>query len=164
MNAQDVETYLAEEQGDQQRPIQTLARAYAALCTGTPPWVSLNEFFHEWFDYSSEPRELLIADPIPFSPVLDQLRWAAVCAGIADYLCRRFGISQPTWIDDTRFVLDESWYGFGDPEAAHPAVRVHLERVTPEPLRRRNVFAGNRLFANKYELARRDGAVSQAGY
>lgn len=37
MNAQDVETYLAKEQGDQQRPIQTLARAYAALCSGTPP-------------------------------------------------------------------------------------------------------------------------------
>lgn len=144
MNAQDVETYLAKEQGDQQRPIQTLARAYAALCSGTPPWVSLNEFFHEWFDYSSEQREILIADPIPFNPLpyssgqevasraphssrrgervsnaapmafsdntseytrdsvtchmepLDQLRWAAVCAGVADYLCQRFGIIRPT--------------------------------------------------------------------
>jgi len=34
--------------------VQTLARAYADTCAGVPPWVALNEFFHEWFDYSKE--------------------------------------------------------------------------------------------------------------
>lgn len=190
-------------QGDQQRHVQTLARAYAALCTGTPPWVSLNEFFHEWFDYSSEQRERLIADRIPLSPPphsskqqveccppssvghedcaditaplvfadgcrrrardgemscidpVDQLRWAAFCAGVADYLCQRYSVTRPTWPDDSQFTLTVPWYGFGDPGASQPEVRAHLERVTPEVLRRRNVLSGDRVFGSKYEFVDR---------
>ena len=188
----------------------------AGLCRALlwhPPWVALNEFFHEWFDYSREQRELLVADPIPYTkpPIpsdlrsaqqmsdlaasckedgvlapainavstpqlqavhvtsardtcddqrtkcdmdgLDRWRWAVFCAGAADYLCQRFGVPRPGWIDDPAFVLAEPWYGFGAPNMALADARAYLERVTPEPLRLRNVFGGNRMFSNKHELA-----------
>lgn len=48
----------------QQRHVQTLAHAYAAITSHTDPWVALNEFFHEWFDYSRIERATLIAEEV----------------------------------------------------------------------------------------------------
>ena len=139
------------------RPIQTLARAYAAVRAGEDPWVAFNEFFHEWFDYSRDQRAELVAEPIPSDPDVvgsDQWRWAVFCAAAADYLCTRDHIAHPAWVDDPVYVLLEPWYGFGDPGASAPEVRAYLERVTLEPLRRRNILGGERVFANKYDVGR----------
>ncbi len=36
--------------------------------------------------------------------------------------------------------------------AHKPSVRAFLREQTPEPFARRNIYCGNRVFANKYEL------------
>lgn len=144
-----------------QRPVQTLARAYDEIRAGTEPWVALNEFFHEWFDYSRDRREALVAEPIRFAEGDagakgdEPRRWAAFCAAAADELCARAGMPHPKWVDDPVCTLAEPWYGFGDPGARAPEVRAHLKRVTPERLGRRNILGGDRVFANKYELEQR---------
>lgn len=57
---------------DRQRPVQTLARAYATIAASTglsTPWGALNEFFHEWWDYSCTARAQLVAeDVLPGGP------------------------------------------------------------------------------------------------
>ena len=138
-----------------QRTIQTLAQAYGDICAGAEPWVALNEFFHEWFDYSKDQREALVADPIqPASPEKGEVwRWAVFCAAAADYLCERYNVARPTWADDPAYTLSEPWYDFDAPGATKPEVRAYLEQTTPEPLRRRNIMGGDRVFANKYEFA-----------
>ena len=148
-----------------ERPIQTLARAFADIRAGVEPWVALNEFFHEWFDYSRDQRAALVADPILPSGTVSQLaatqtfdqddlwRWTVFCAASAEYLCDRYGVARPTWADDPVYTLSEPWYDFDAPGATKPEVRAHLEQTTPEPLRRRNILGGDRVFANKYEFA-----------
>ena len=148
-----------------QRSVQTLARAYADIRAGAEPWAALNEFFHEWFDYSRDQRAALVAEPILLdgsasllaarqTPEQDDLwRWAVFCAAAAEYLCDRYGVSRPTWADDPVYTLSEPWYDFDDPGATTPAMRASLEQTTPEPLRRRNIMGGDRVFANKYEFA-----------
>lgn len=153
-----------------QRPVQTLARAYAAIAAHTDPWVALNEFFHEWVDYSGTERPQLIAEEVlPGGPsaLLDtpsselprperdrRWRWAVFCAAAADYLCTRDGITLPAWVADPRYTLAEPWYYFGIRNPSTPEEQTHLEQLTPAPLRRRNIFCGDRVFSNKYEFAR----------
>ncbi len=151
------QAYEGEENssGVAQRPLQTLARAYADICAGVQPWVALNEFFHEWFDYSRDQRAALIVDPIQSAPTEagDWWRWAVFCAAAAEYLCDHSGVSCPAWATDPRYTLAEPWYAFGGPGASTAELRARLERTTPEPLRRRNILGGDRVFANKYEFA-----------
>lgn len=176
------------------KSIQTLAKAYADICAGVSPWIALNEFFHEWFDYSRSRRAALVSDPIllkrsghPHDPQrsrpAQQLqsharasaaagaantdepnlwRWAVFCAAAADYLCERYAVLAPAWIDDPTYTLSEPWYDFDDlPTPPTPERRAYLERTTPEPLRRRNILSGDRVFANKYEAAQRYSKVQQ---
>ena len=136
-------------------PVQTLARAYAGIRAGDDEWVAINEFFHEWFDYSRDNRAMLVAGPIQADDIAhesDPWRWAVFCAAAADYLCERYQVECPAWATDPVYTLAEPWYGFGDVGANAPAVRAHFERVTPAALRRRNILGGDRVFANKYEL------------
>ncbi len=158
------------DQPGQQRPVQTLARAYAAIAAHTDPWVALNEFFHEWYDYSRMERPQLIADEIlPGGPsvLLDtpsselprpererRWRWAVFCAAAAEYLCTRDGITPPAWVRDPRYTLAEPWYYFGVRAPLPPDEQADLEQATPAPLRRRNIFCGDHVFANKYEFAK----------
>lgn len=146
-----------------QRPIQTLACAYAVICAGGEPWVALNEFFHEWFDYSKDQRAMLVADLIirdgldcfaASQPQENDLwRWAVFCAAAAEYLCNRYGVPCPAWALDPKYTLSEPWYAFGGPGASTLEQRIRLERTTPGPLRRRNIMGGDHVFANKYEFA-----------
>ncbi|HEY1390368.1 MAG TPA: hypothetical protein VGF38_17660 [Ktedonobacterales bacterium] len=156
-------------QPGRQRPVQTLARAYAAIAAHTDPWVALNEFFHEWFDYSRAERlQLIVEDVLPggLSILLDtpsgelprkerdrRWRWAVFCTAAADYLCMRDEITPPAWVADPRYTLAEPWYYFGIRDPLTPEEQAYLEQATPDLLRRRNVFCGDRVFANKYEFA-----------
>ena len=162
-----------ESQPGRQRPVQTLARAYAAITAQTDlssPWVALNEFFHEWFDYSRTERAQLIAEEVlPDGPsaLLDttarelprperdrRWRWAVFCAAAADYLCMRDEMAPPAWVADPRYTLTEPWYSFGARDSLTPEEQARLEQATPAPLWRRNIFCGDRVFANKYEFAK----------
>ncbi|MDQ2904017.1 MAG: hypothetical protein M3Y81_10725 [Chloroflexota bacterium] len=133
--------------------IQTLAAAYADICRGRDPWVALGNFMNEWFDYARDQREQLVADPLilPESPHPDLFRWAVFCAASVEWLCERAGIPCPSWALDPVYTLPDPW--FDTPYANKPHVRTHLIETTPEPFKKRNIYCGNRMFANKYELA-----------
>jgi hypothetical protein len=165
-------------QPGQQRPVQTLARAYAEIAAHADPWAALNEFFHEWFDYSRTERLQLIAEEVPPggpSTLLDtpsselprperdrRWRWAVFCVAAADYLCMREGITPPAWVRDPRYTLAEPWYYFGMRDPLTSEEQAHLKQATPDPLRRRNVFCGDRVFVNKYEFAKQVQQVMAA--
>ena len=133
--------------------LQTMALAYQEICQGEQPWVALGNFMNDWFAYAVDRREELVASPImlPPHPTEDQMRWAAFCAASVEYLCGKYGIVCPFWVDASVYLLPTPW--FDSPGAYKPQVRERLRQQTPEPFTRRNIFCGNRVFANKYELA-----------
>ncbi|MGZ3646676.1 MAG: hypothetical protein ACXVCM_22830 [Ktedonobacteraceae bacterium] len=132
----------------------TMALTYQAICQGERPWVALGNFMNEWFDYAIDRREHLIADPLtlPEEPGVDALHWAAFCAASVEWLCARYEIPCPAWVYRSAYSLPEPW--FDSPGAHKPPVRQRLIQQTPEPFARRNVYCGNRMFANKYDFAR----------
>jgi hypothetical protein len=135
--------------------LQTMAVAYAEICQGEEPWVALGNFMNDWFDYAKDRREPLVIDPLvePATATQHTRRWAAFCAASVEWLCQRYGIPCPTWVHASHYVLPEPW--FDSPDTHKPQVRVRLIQQTPEPFARRNIFCGNRMFLNKYELTER---------
>ena len=135
--------------------VQTMTLTYQAICQGESPWVALGNFMNEWFDYACEQRAHLVADPLAFPETPDPhtLRWAAFCAAAVEWLCEQYGVLCPSWVHNDAYCLPEPW--FDSPGAHKPHVRERLRQQTPEPFIRRNIFCGNRMFANKYEFAER---------
>ncbi len=133
--------------------LQTMALTYKEICQGEQPWVALGNFMNDWFDYAKDRRVQLVADPIflPESPSDDALRWATFCTASVEWLCERYSVSCPSWIHASPYCLADPW--FDAPHAHIPQVREWLIKNTPEPFTRRNIYCGNRMFANKYELA-----------
>ena len=133
--------------------LQTMALTYQEICQGERPWIALGNFMNDWFDYAKDRRAQLVADPIipPVSPDGDALRWAAFCTASVEWLCERYGVPCPSWVHTSTYRLPEPW--FDAPHAYKPQVREWLIQHTPEPFTRRNIYCGNRMFANKYEFA-----------
>lgn len=134
--------------------LQTITLTYQEICQGEQPWIALGNFMNDWFDYARDRRVELITAPlsVPEHPSEEMLRWAIFCAASVEYLCDRSDIPCPSWINDLRYVtLPEPW--FDAPMAHKPSVRAFLLEQTPEPFARRNIYCGNRVFANKYEFA-----------
>jgi len=132
--------------------VQTMAQTYQAICQDERPWVALGNFMNAWFDYATDQRAHLVADPLslPEKPGTDALRWAAFCAASVEWLCGRYGVPCPSWVHTPTYSLPEPW--FDSPGAHKPQVRQRLLQQTPEPFSRRNIYCGNRVFANKYEF------------
>lgn len=132
---------------------QTMAQTYRAISQGEAPWVALGNFMNAWFDYARDRRASLVADPLVLlaEPEADRQRWAAFCAASVEWFCERYGVACPSWVENPAFVLPEPW--FDSPAAHKPQVRERLRRCTPVPFARRNVYCGDRVFANKYEFA-----------
>jgi len=130
-----------------------MALTFQAICQGERPWVALGNFMNEWFDYARKQRAQLVADPLalPETPDLHTLRWAAFCAASVEWLCTQYGVPCPTWVQNDAYSLPDPW--FDSPGADIRRVRERLRQQTPEPFTRRNIFCGNRVFANKYEFA-----------
>ncbi len=130
--------------------IQTMVAAYADICRGRDPWVALGNFMNEWFDYAKDQREQLVADPLilPESLHPDLFRWAVFCTASVEWLCERSTIPCPSWVHASLYQLPEPWF-FTPQEHLHE----RLAQKTPEPFKKRNIYCGNRMFANKYELA-----------
>lgn len=134
--------------------LQTMAFTYQEICQGELPWVALGNFMNDWFDYAKDRRIELVATPlsIPKVPRGEEIRWAVFCAASVEYLCERYGVCCPSWVYDPTYTsLPEPW--FDAPMAHKPEVRAFLVEQTPEPFTRRNIYCGNRMFANKYEVA-----------
>ncbi len=133
--------------------LHTMSATYQEICQEEEPWIALGNFLNDWFDYAMDQRDELVAAPLsmPQEPNQYQWRWAAFCAASVDYLCARFSVPCPTWVSLPIYTLPEPW--FDAPMAHKPEVRTYLLHHTPEPFTRRNIYCGDRVFANKYELA-----------
>jgi hypothetical protein len=133
--------------------LQTIDVSYREICEGEDPWIPLGNFMNDFFGNWPDRRAELVQDPIqePEDATLDMHRWAVFCAATVEYLCRKYDIPCPTWVYAPTYQLSDPWYySIG---AHKPHVRERLERETPEPFTRRNIFCGTRMFVNKYELA-----------
>lgn len=134
-------------------PLQTMARAYREICKGREPWVELGNFMNEWFAYAVDRRPELVAErvEIPGEATRKQRRWAAFIAASVEYLCERYGVPCPEWVHDPYYTLERTWWYCEN--ASYPSVRKWLLETTPEPFVRRNIYCGDNVYANKWELA-----------
>jgi hypothetical protein len=133
--------------------LQTIEVSFREICEGEDPWIPLGNFLNDFFGNYPERREELVRDPFqkPEDLTPDESRWAVFCAATVEHLCQKYAIPCPAWVNDPAYTLAEPWYySLG---AHKPSVRERLERETPEPFTRRNIYCGNRMFVNKYELA-----------
>jgi hypothetical protein len=135
--------------------VQTIAVAYQNICQGALPWVALGNFMNEWFDYSINERESLIHDPllIPEETTKETIQWAAFCAASVEYLCEKYQVACPSWVEKPEYILSEPWFAYDVPGLVNPRVREYFLTTTPPAFQRRNIFCGDRVFANKYEFA-----------
>lgn len=134
-------------------PIQTMARAYRQICEGEQPWIALGNFRNAWYGYAKDRRADLVSEPLvaPEQETEHTLRWGAFCAAATEFLCDRYGVPCPQWVNDPRYTLKTPWW-----YTEHPykiSIRVELMHSTPAPFTRRYIFCGNRLFQNKYEMS-----------
>lgn len=134
-----------------------MAQAYREICAGVMPWVAIGNFTNEWFEYARDQREQLIAESpvLPETLTAEQWSWAVFCAASVEWLCSRYEVACPVWVSNPAYTLAEPWYSFDMPGAYKPRVREHLIQTAPESFRRRNIYCGDRVFANKYEFAER---------
>ncbi len=134
------------------RPLETMKWAYQQICAGEDPWTGLGSFSHAWYGYAKDQRAVLVAEPLirPERETEYTRRWGAFCAASVEFLCERYHVSCPEWVHDTYYILEAPWWH--TPRADDPAVRERIRRTTPLPFARRNIFCGNRLFQNKYEM------------
>jgi len=50
------------------------------------------------------------------------------------------------------YILSTPWYGDNIVNLADTVVLQHRMKTSPTPFARRNIFCGNRLYQNKYEM------------
>jgi hypothetical protein len=133
--------------------LQTMKETYQEIARGERPWNALGDFTNYFFCYASDRREDLIKDPIEepaeMTPELHQ--WAVFCAASVEYLCQKYNLSCPDWVKKPTYILLEPWFKGLGAQKLH--VQERLKQETPEPFTKRNIFCGDRIFANKYELA-----------
>jgi hypothetical protein len=133
--------------------LQTMKETYQEIAQGERPWNALGDFMNYFFCYASDRREDLIKDPIEepadITPELHQ--WAVFCAASVEYLSQKYDLPCPNWVKKSSYVLREPWFKGLGAQKLH--VQERLKRETPEPFTKRNIFCGDRIFANKYELA-----------
>jgi hypothetical protein len=140
--------------------LQNMRVTYQQITQGERPWNALGDFLSYWFGYAPDRREELVKDPIQelegAAPDLHQ--WAVFCAASVEYLCQHSGLPCPDWVTAPTYTLSEPWFmGLG---AHKPQAQARLLQETPEPFSRRNIYCGNRVFANKYELAEHSRGLS----
>lgn len=130
--------------------VQTMTRAYAEMCQGEDPWTALGNFTNAWYDYAKMVRPDLVSEPLvhPEQETDDTRHWAAFCAASVEFLCERYDVPCPFWVQEPRYSLPEPWSGSN----TFPDITPQNVQTTPLPFARRNIFCGNGLFKNKYEL------------
>ena len=135
------------------RTLQTMARAYQQICEGEDPWTALGNFTNAWYGHAKDRRTLLVSEPLekPEPGTEHTQRWAAFCAASIEFLCDRYGVPCPEWVHDSRYILKAPWWH--TERVYNLSIRAQFLKTTPEPFARRNIFCGNRLYQNKYEMS-----------
>ena len=133
--------------------LQTISISYREILTDEDPWIALGNFMNDFFGNYPDRRAELVCEPlqVPTYVTPEEHRWAVFCAATVEYLCQKYELVCPVWVHDPAYSLAEPWYY--TMAVNKPHVRARLERETPEPFTRRNIYCGNRMFVNKYELA-----------
>src|SRR5258708_1790452 len=133
--------------------IQTITRAYQQISAGEDPWIALGNFRNAWYGYAKDMRAALVNEPLedPIQETEQTLQWKAFCAASVEFLCDRYGVPCPAWVHDPRFILTTPWWHTRHLD--HPSNRTQLLETTPALFAQRNIFCGNRLYQNKYEMS-----------
>jgi hypothetical protein len=128
-----------------------MSRALQNICAGEEPWIALGNFLNSWYVDAKDHRYDLVSEPLPETPTDEYFQhWAAYCAASVEHLCVKYHEPCPQWVHDPKYVLATPWYE-NHPEHMHDWIR----STTPEEFKNRNVYSGNRMFRNKWELAER---------
>lgn len=95
---------------------------------------------------------MLVNEPLeePAKPNEHTRQWQAFCAASVEFLCERYEVSCPPWVHNPHYILASPWWHTRHPQSA--SIRTHLLETTPPPFAKRNIFCGNRLYQNKYEM------------
>lgn len=139
-----------KRQSAQPKQPRTMTKAYADICAGEDPWTALGNFSNAWFGYATQMRAELVREPLiePGQETEYTHRWAAFCAASVEFLCERYNVPCPDWVDDPSYTLISPWSG----SYVFPEIRQHDIDTTYPPFKKRNIFCGNGLFRNKYEM------------
>ncbi|MDQ6662265.1 MAG: hypothetical protein M3Z24_15025 [Chloroflexota bacterium] len=127
----------------------TIAEAFEQICNNQEPWVAIGNFLNDWWRFAAECRRELIETPLAPAPTSELNRWAAFCAGMVEWLCQQENVPCPAWTEQECYVLSEPWFYYEDWES-----RAWLLATTPVPFKVRNLFVGDQMFLNKWELKR----------
>jgi hypothetical protein len=127
--------------------LQTMCLSFEEICQGQDPWIPLGNFMNDWYAYHADRRAELVADPLPARYPEEFHAWAVFCAATVEWFCQRYDVPCPPWVFSEQYSLSEPWY-FHENER----VRQRLLTTTPEVFTRRNIFCGNRMFLNKWEV------------
>lgn len=138
-----------------QASMQSLRRSYTHICQGEEPWIALGMFMHQFFGERRGHQDELLSESIllPEKPTGEQMQWAIFCAASAEYLSNKYSLECPPWAHDPAYrTVEQPWYhGLG---ADRARVQEKLRMSTPPEFARRNIFCGERVYANKYEPSR----------
>jgi hypothetical protein len=120
---------------------QTMAETFDRILAGTTPWVAIGDFLDDWRRTAKEQRSALVQQPIA-SPGDDMelCRWAALCAGIVEWLCWNDKLPFPEWTSNDLYILPEPWF-------LYPGWRLRAWQLatTPAPFKMRNIFGGDHM-------------------
>lgn len=144
---------LSQKNADTPRTLETMRWAYRQTCAGKDPWTGLGCFSHAWYGYARGNRAALVNEPLekPEHETEHTRRWAAFSAASVEFLCALYNVPCPEWVYDPAYTLPEPWWHtLHEPD---PGMQENLLKTTPAPFARRNIFCGNRIFQNKYEMA-----------
>jgi hypothetical protein len=132
---------------------QSMNVAFAEICRGETPWVALGNFSNDFFG-EEDRREAFIHDPIVLPDGIRQdqevYRWAVFCAASVEYLCHKYVLLCPPWVNDYP-PLEHAW--FHSHAETNRLRRERYLRTTPKEFVLRNIYCGDRIWLDKHEEA-----------